>query len=114
MRFLLLSSVGFASTALALPGMGAQLAKLNARQAQILPNILPLSADEGNSGPIPSLVFDAADQYVNVAPGSTNEFIAPTSTDERGPCPGLNAAANHGFLPRSGITTIEQSKLSLI
>jgi hypothetical protein len=27
---------------------------------------------------------------------------APTATDIRGPCPGLNALANHGYLPRDG------------
>lgn len=30
-------------------------------------------------------------------------------SDIRGPCPGLNAAANHGFLPRNGIASIEQT-----
>ncbi|KAJ7104585.1 Peroxidase, family 2-domain-containing protein [Mycena crocata] len=29
-------------------------------------------------------------------------FIPPTSTDLRGPCPALNALANHGYLPRNG------------
>lgn len=29
-------------------------------------------------------------------------WIAPRSTDLRGPCPGLNTLANHGFLPRNG------------
>ncbi|KAJ7041654.1 Cloroperoxidase, partial [Mycena alexandri] len=27
---------------------------------------------------------------------------APTATDLRGPCPGLNTLANHGYLPRDG------------
>lgn len=27
--------------------------------------------------------------------------------DIRGPCPGLNAAANHGYIPRDGIATSE-------
>ncbi|KAF8207008.1 Cloroperoxidase [Mycena galopus ATCC 62051] len=31
-----------------------------------------------------------------------HEFIAPTSTDQRSPCPGLNTLANHGYLPRTG------------
>lgn len=35
-------------------------------------------------------------------------FVAPGPTDQRGPCPGLNALANHGYLPHSGIATIEQ------
>jgi len=37
-----------------------------------------------------------------------HRFIAPTSKDIRGPCPGLNAAANHGFLARDGITTFAE------
>ncbi|KAJ7478663.1 Cloroperoxidase [Mycena galericulata] len=32
-----------------------------------------------------------------------HEFIPPTATDVRSPCPGLNTLANHGFLPRSGM-----------
>jgi len=36
--------------------------------------------------------------------------VAPLSTDERGPCPGLNAAANHGFIPHNGIVNTAQSK----
>ncbi|KAJ7058528.1 Cloroperoxidase [Mycena amicta] len=31
-----------------------------------------------------------------------HKFIAPGPNDERSPCPGLNALANHGYLPRSG------------
>ncbi|KAL2813635.1 Cloroperoxidase [Aspergillus cavernicola] len=30
------------------------------------------------------------------------EWIAPGSEDSRGPCPGLNTLANHGYLPRNG------------
>lgn len=26
-----------------------------------------------------------------------------------GPCPGLNAASNHGYLSRSGVTTVEET-----
>lgn len=90
------------NAALAFPGM------LDARQS--LPSNLPLSSEEGNSGPIPSLTFNAADQFVDVRPGTTHQFIAPGPNDKRGPCPGLNAAANHGFLPRNGIATIAQSQ----
>ncbi|KAJ7496545.1 Cloroperoxidase [Mycena latifolia] len=32
-----------------------------------------------------------------------HEWIAPTATDVRSPCPGLNTLANHGFLPRNGM-----------
>ncbi|KAK0102342.1 hypothetical protein ONS95_005965 [Cadophora gregata] len=54
-------------------------------------------------------VFNAQDQLVNVAPGSGHEWQAPGTNDKRGQCPGLNAAANHNFLPRNGIATIQQT-----
>ncbi|EKG16824.1 Chloroperoxidase [Macrophomina phaseolina MS6] len=47
--------------------------------------------------------------YQVPAPGDTaHQFIAPTAHDIRGPCPGLNAAANHGFLARDGIVTFNE------
>jgi len=39
---------------------------------------------------------------------SKNPYIAPGPNDLRGPCPGLNAFANHGFLPRNGYATTQQ------
>ncbi|EMD40109.1 heme-thiolate peroxidase [Gelatoporia subvermispora B] len=38
-------------------------------------------------------------------PDDDHPFMAPGPTDQRGPCPGLNALANHGYLPRNGIVT---------
>lgn len=48
--------------------------------------------------------------YQVPAPGDTvHQFIAPDpKTDIRGPCPGLNTAANHGFLARDGIVTFSE------
>ncbi|KAF8748913.1 Peroxidase, family 2 [Rhizoctonia solani] len=37
---------------------------------------------------------------MDAAPG--HEFQPPTPQDSRSPCPALNAAANHNYLPRSG------------
>ncbi|KAJ7489169.1 Cloroperoxidase [Mycena latifolia] len=40
-----------------------------------------------------------------VASSSNNDqhkWIAPSATDVRSPCPGLNTLANHGYLPRNG------------
>jgi hypothetical protein len=59
---------------------------------------------------LPPVGFDAAEQYVNVKSGSGHEWESPKSGDIRGPCPGLNAAANHGFIPRNGLLTIKQSE----
>ncbi|RYC91286.1 hypothetical protein BFJ63_vAg5874 [Fusarium oxysporum f. sp. narcissi] len=41
-------------------------------------------------------------------PESSHPFKAPGKTDQRGPCPGLNTLANHGYIPRNGIATIGQ------
>lgn len=35
-------------------------------------------------------------------------YVAPGKGDFRGPCPGLNTAANHGYLPHNGIATFAQ------
>ena len=50
--------------------------------------------------------FDASQQLVDVT--GAHAFVPPGSGDERGPCPGLNALANHGYLPHNGIGSIEQ------
>ncbi|PKY08323.1 oxidase [Aspergillus campestris IBT 28561] len=34
-----------------------------------------------------------------------HEFHPPQKGDQRGPCPGLNALANHGYIPRSGVVS---------
>ncbi|KAK4498625.1 hypothetical protein PRZ48_009135 [Zasmidium cellare] len=47
--------------------------------------------------------------YLVPAPGDTvHYFQAPGPLDIRGPCPGINTAANHGFLARDGITTYNE------
>ncbi|KAM3420807.1 hypothetical protein BST61_g4052 [Cercospora zeina] len=49
--------------------------------------------------------FDADQQLVSVS--GEHEFRLPGPNDIRGPCSGLNAAANHGYIPRDGIATAE-------
>ena len=44
--------------------------------------------------------FDASQQYVSTS--GHYAYVAPTSSDLRGPCPGLNAMANHGYIPHNG------------
>ncbi|OQO08005.1 hypothetical protein B0A48_06798 [Cryoendolithus antarcticus] len=50
--------------------------------------------------------FDPALQYVSNQ--GQYKFVPPGPLDERGPCPGLNALANHNYLPHNGIATIQQ------
>jgi hypothetical protein len=49
--------------------------------------------------------FDAKSQLVSTS--GEHAYINPGAGDIRGPCAGLNAAANHGYLPRTGIATAE-------
>lgn len=62
----------------------------------------------------PNPQFNAQDQYVDVTDGGPNPFRSPGASDLRGQCPGLNAAANHGFLPRNGKATIQQTVDGLV
>ena len=48
--------------------------------------------------------FDAAQQYVSNQ--GAHAFVPPSGNDQRGPCPGLNAMANHGYLPHNGVGSI--------
>ncbi|KAJ3739986.1 Chloroperoxidase [Lentinula detonsa] len=50
--------------------------------------------------------FDPSSQYVSTT--GTHAFVPPGPNDSRGPCPGLNAMANHGYIPHSGIATIDE------
>ncbi|UZJ55931.1 hypothetical protein CBS101457_005251 [Exobasidium rhododendri] len=54
-----------------------------------------------------SFQYDAEAQTVDLT-SEEHKFVAPTSTDIRGPCPGLNLLANHGYLNRNGVTTLTQ------
>ena len=50
--------------------------------------------------------FDPASQLVSTT--GAHAWVAPNfaAGDQRGPCPGLNALANHGYLPHNGVTDI--------
>ncbi|KAL0061583.1 hypothetical protein AAF712_011610 [Marasmius tenuissimus] len=48
----------------------------------------------------------ATSQPVNV--DGQHKFVPPGHGDLRGPCPGLNALANHNYLPHNGVATVEQ------
>lgn len=50
--------------------------------------------------------FSTAQQYVSTT--GEHAFVAPGPTDLRGPCPGLNAMANHGYIPHNGVATIPE------
>lgn len=42
-------------------------------------------------------------------PEAAYPYQDPTPSDQRGPCPGMNTLANHGYINRNGITTVAQT-----
>ena len=61
--------------------------------------------EKRQSGPgnVPFTTFNE-DQLIDV----TGEYawVAPGPNDIRGPCPGLNALANHGYFPHNGVVPV--------
>ena len=55
-----------------------------------------------------STTFNPEAQHISTS--GIHKFVPPDFArgDQRGPCPGLNALANHGYLPHNGIGNIEQ------
>ncbi|KAH7180040.1 Chloroperoxidase [Fusarium flagelliforme] len=55
------------------------------------------------------LLFDAGNEPIDVT--GKHEFIPPDfeKGDQRGPCPGLNALANHGYINRNGVTSLVET-----
>lgn len=78
------------------PEIMARAAEISARQA---------GANAAQAIFEPVNTFKGAAQRIDL---SKNPWQAPGPNDLRGPCPGLNAFANHGFLPRNGYATTKQ------
>jgi len=55
---------------------------------------------------LPTTVFNAQDQYVANDGAYYYKAADFSAGDIRGPCPGLNAAANHGYIARNGVTNL--------
>ncbi|KAF2433910.1 Cloroperoxidase [Tothia fuscella] len=66
-----------------------------------IPRLLHKRAEEAKLGK--RATFSAAAQKVDVT--GPHKFVPPNfaAGDQRGPCPGLNALANHNYLPHSGV-----------
>jgi len=90
--------------------LGDRLFALNKRDVEPPYRAPNFKIDRPNTG-LPPLGFNVADQYVDVTDNGPHPFLAPGPGDRRGECPGLNAAANHGFLPRNGIPTVANSRI---
>lgn len=88
------------------PGLTNILQEQNLEKRQTAAQAL--SAAESNCGPNgPCLGFNEKAQFVSTT--GEHAYRPPGKGDIRGPCPGLNAAANHGYLPRNGVPNILQT-----
>ncbi|KAK3723437.1 hypothetical protein LTR37_001689 [Vermiconidia calcicola] len=89
------------------PEMMGMFADIEARQVPSTDAARKLSRDRTNCGPNPCTVFNAQEQLVSTS--GQHAYASPKAGEIRGPCPGLNAAANHGYLSRSGVTMIPET-----
>ncbi|KAL2067474.1 hypothetical protein VTL71DRAFT_1899 [Oculimacula yallundae] len=90
------------------PGVMEANERLQQKRAEPGPREPLFKSGRPNTSQQP-LTFNAEEQFVDVRPGSGHEFKAPVKGDLRGQCPGLNAAANHGFFPHNGLVTTQQT-----
>jgi hypothetical protein len=94
---ILATAITALQTATAFPSLGAQHQSKHTRPS--------FAAKEKRiNGIAPG--FDAAAQHIDVS--GDHAFLPPGHGDLRGPCPGLNALANHNYLPRDGVATITE------
>ncbi|EWZ31052.1 uncharacterized protein FOBCDRAFT_208302 [Fusarium oxysporum Fo47] len=101
-------------TALSFPQMSAEQLKTYQEHVKRSPAACPYSQEEKrDAGECPfakekrAAKFDAKKQRISVS--GEHEFLPPNlkAGDQRGPCPGLNALANHGYLPRNGVADMQ-------
>ncbi|KAF5359306.1 hypothetical protein D9756_003057 [Leucocoprinus leucothites] len=77
------------------------LAGLSREQLHVILPRLQVAPPENPPGPL----NDTSTKLVN---DYAHPWRAPSPNDMRGPCPGLNTLASHGYLPRNGIATPAQ------
>ncbi|KAL2046473.1 hypothetical protein ABVK25_011842 [Lepraria finkii] len=63
----------------------------------------PKEKRQSGPGNIPFTTFNQ-NQLVDVT--GSHAWVAPGPNDIRGPCPGLNALANHGYFPHNGVVSL--------
>ncbi|ORY86991.1 Chloroperoxidase [Protomyces lactucae-debilis] len=97
----------FLGSAAAFPHMAAKMMMDNKMSGEELAKRQTLSYTG-----FPTTEFNAQAQFVSNS--GSHAFQAPRNLgqpggDIRGPCPGLNAAANHGYISRDGVTNLVEA-----
>ncbi|KAF7328405.1 Cloroperoxidase [Mycena venus] len=68
---------------------------------------------DGQTATLITFPTQPTDTGLKQIPDAAHPFIAPGPNDQRGPCPGMNTLANHGYIPRNGIATFEEITLAM-
>jgi hypothetical protein len=85
----------------AFPEIAKMVEEKRMQERQVTPQIIPFPEYPGTPNHALFNQFDPNLQLVNTS--GEHEWRAPGPGDIRGPCAGLNAAANHGFIQRDGV-----------
>lgn len=98
-------SLSFSEGARLCPKLKARIVAASAESADKLANMHKRDVDSLVSPN--AFKFDEKAQHLDVS--GEHEWRAPQPGDIRGPCPGLNVLANHGFFPRNGVVPLAQA-----
>lgn len=104
-----LATLALTASVSAFPAMmfDANSPVVKAAQANAAKRAINAAAPQGVGAlPLVPPPFNAALQYVSNQ--GQYAFVPPGPGDARGQCPGLNAMANHNYLPHNGSATIAQ------
>ncbi|KAF2171058.1 hypothetical protein M409DRAFT_19031 [Zasmidium cellare ATCC 36951] len=72
---------------------------------------LPHSYLHGTHAPEKRLLVNGLDKPIDVS--GEHAFQPPTESDQRGPCPGLNALANHNYISHAGIASLLEAATAI-
>lgn len=95
----------------AFPEIAKMVEEKRMQERQVTPQIIEFPEYPGTPNHALFNQFDPALQLVNTT--GDHEWRAPGPGDIRGPCAGLNAAANHGYLQRDGIVNADSINTGL-
>jgi hypothetical protein len=95
----------------AFPEIARMVAEKRLQERQTTPQILEFPEFPGTPNHALFNQFDPELQLVNTT--GEHEWRAPGSGDIRGPCAGLNAAANHGYIQRDGVVDAQSINTGL-
>ncbi|GFF62436.1 aromatic peroxygenase [Aspergillus lentulus] len=97
-----------AIVSLAILGLGSLVSGFPDRMGGSAHTNCPYAALKGREDPELGrrFLFDSMSKPIDVT--GAHAFQPPKEGDQRGPCPALNALANHGYIPRSGVVSFAE------